>query len=64
VIERVNDWIDAGHLSKSDFTKTRIRRIAMDRAYHCSTKVDRNPSFLQELMELGEQRAMEFVAEP
>jgi NTE family protein len=64
VIERVNDWIDAGHLPKSDFTKTRIRRIAMDRAYHCSTKVDRNPSFLQELMELGEQRAMEFVAEP
>jgi NTE family protein len=63
VIERVNEWIDAGHLPENDFSKTRIRRIAMGRAYHCSTKVDRSPSFLQELMELGEQRAAEFRAE-
>jgi NTE family protein len=60
VIERVNDWIDAGHLPESDFSKTRIRRITMDRAYHCSTKVDRSPGFLEELMDLGEQRAKEF----
>ncbi|AGN01047.1 patatin-like phospholipase [Salinarchaeum sp. Harcht-Bsk1] len=63
VIERVNDWIDAGHLPESDFSKTRIRRIAMDRAYHCSTKVDRSPSFLQELQDLGETRAQTFLAE-
>ena len=63
VIERVNEWIDAGHLPKSDFSKTKIRRIAMGRAYHCSTKVDRSQSFLQELMDLGEQRAAEFQVE-
>jgi len=63
VIERVNEWIDAGHLPESDFSKTKIRRIEMGRAYHCSTKVDRSPSFLQELMDLGEQRATEFRAE-
>ena len=63
VIERVNEWIDAGHLPESDFSKTRIRRIPMGRAYHCSTKVDRSPSFVQELVELGEQRATEFQAE-
>jgi len=60
VIERVNEWIDAGHLPESDFSRTEIRRISMDRAYHCSTKVDRSPSFLRELMDLGEQRATEF----
>jgi len=60
VIERVNEWIDEGHLPESDFSRTAIHRIAMDRAYHCSTKVDRSPSFLRELMELGEQRAAEF----
>jgi NTE family protein len=60
VIERVNEWIDAGHLPESDFSKIRIRRIAMGRAYHCSTKVDRNPAFIQELMDLGERRATEF----
>lgn len=60
VIDRVNEWIDAGHLPESEFTKTEIRRIPMGRKYHCSTKVDRRPRFLRELMELGEQRAAEF----
>jgi len=61
VIERVNEWIDQGHLPRSDFSKTRVRRITMDRAYHCSTKVDRSPTFIQELMDLGEQRAEAFL---
>jgi NTE family protein len=60
VIERVNEWIDDGHLPESNFTKTDIHRISMGRAYHCSTKVDRSPAFLQELMDIGEQRAAEF----
>jgi NTE family protein len=61
VIERVNDWIDAGHLPESEFTKTDIRRIPMGRTYHCSTKVDRSPGFIEELMDLGERRAEEFL---
>jgi len=60
VIERVNQWIDQGHLPESDFSRTEIHRIPMGRAYHCSTKVDRSPAFLEELMELGERRASEF----
>jgi len=31
-------------------------------ARNCATKVDRSPSFLQELMDLGEQRAEEFLS--
>jgi len=60
VIERVNEWIDEGHLPESEFSKTKIRRLPMGKTYHCSTKVDRSPSFIQGLMELGEQRAAEF----
>ena len=60
VIERVNEWVEEGHLPESDFSRTEIRRIPMGRAYHCSTKVDRDPSFLRELIELGEQRAAAF----
>jgi NTE family protein len=60
VIERVNDWIDQGYLPESEFSKTAVHRIEMGEAYHCSTKVDRRPSFIRELMELGEQRAAEF----
>jgi NTE family protein len=57
VVERVNDWIDAGHLPESDFSKTTVRRITMGETFHCSTKVDRSPAFLAELMDLGEPRA-------
>ncbi|WP_338742228.1 hypothetical protein [Haloplanus salilacus] len=43
--------------------RTKIRRIEMDRSYHCSTKVDRSPSFIEELIELGTRRAAEFRTE-
>ncbi|QIB75705.1 patatin-like phospholipase family protein [Halogeometricum borinquense] len=59
-VERVNEWIDEGHLPEHSFKKTEIHRIQLEREYHCSTKVDRSPSFLQELIDLGEQRAAEF----
>ncbi|MFC7210003.1 patatin-like phospholipase family protein [Natronoarchaeum sp. GCM10025321] len=59
-VERVNEWIEAGHLPESNFSKVDVHRISMGKAYHCSTKVDRTPSFIQELMDLGKQRAMEF----
>ncbi|WP_318570954.1 patatin-like phospholipase family protein [Salinigranum marinum] len=62
VIERVNEWVDAGHLPEGEFTRTEIHRIPMGRAYHCSTKVDRSPEFIQELTTLGERRAEEFRA--
>jgi NTE family protein len=63
VIERVNEWVEEGYLPDSKFKRTTVRRIQMGRAFHCSTKVDRRPAFIQELMELGEQRATEFRAE-
>jgi NTE family protein len=61
VIKRVNEWIDAGHLPESEFSRTAVRRIPMGENYHCSTKVDRSPSFLEELMSLGEERAAAFL---
>ncbi len=63
VIERVNRWIDEGHLPESDFQRVAVDRITLDDEYHCSTKVDRSPSFLAELMDLGERRAEAFLAE-
>jgi len=59
-VERVNEWVEAGHLPADEFSQTEVRRISMDRTYHCSTKLDRRPSFVRELMDLGEQRAAEF----
>jgi NTE family protein len=60
-IERVNDWVEAGKLPDDEFTKTDVHRIQMGKRYHCSTKLDRSPDFIQELMDLGYERADAFV---
>lgn len=60
-IERVNDWVETGKLPADEFQHTEIRRIEMGKRFHCSTKVDRDPAFLDELRDLGEQRAREFL---
>jgi NTE family protein len=60
MIERVNEWIEEGHLPEDQFSNAEIRRIGMGEEYHSSTKVDRSPGFIRELMDLGEQRAAEF----
>ncbi|WP_254841350.1 patatin-like phospholipase family protein [Natronomonas marina] len=62
-IERVNDWIDAGYLPESEFTKASVHRIEMGEQFHCSTKADRSPAFIDELLALGERRAEAFLAD-
>jgi len=62
-IEQVNEWIEAGYLPESEFAHTDIHRIQMGERFHCSTKVDRDRAFLNELIELGHERASEFLAE-
>ena len=63
-IERVNEWVADGTLPEDQFVQTEIRRIEMGKRFHCSTKVDRSPEFLDELRALGTQRAREFLATP
>jgi NTE family protein len=62
-IERVNDWLDAGYLPESKFSHTEVHRIEMGERFHCSTKVDRDPKFLDELKQLGHERAAAFLNE-
>lgn len=62
-IEQVNEWIDEGYLPAEEFSHTEIRAIEMGQRYHCSTKLDRSESFIEELVELGESRAGEFLTE-
>jgi NTE family protein len=61
-VERVNDWIREGSLAKEGFSVVDVRRIEIGQAYGHATKLDRTPSFLDELMQLGEERAGEFLA--
>ena len=61
-IEWVNGWVEAGHLPADQYAQTEIRRIEMRENYHHSTKVDRTPSFLSDLVDLGEEQAAAFLA--
>jgi len=60
-IEQVNEWIEDGRLPAEEFATTDIHRIGMERRFGSATKVDRDPDFIRELMELGHQRAGEFI---
>jgi NTE family protein len=60
-IRQINRWIDEGTLPPENFVRADIRRIQMGQQFPSATKVDRDPEFLQELRELGRERAQEFL---
>jgi NTE family protein len=60
-VETVNRWVEAGHLPE-EYRRTEIRRIELGRSLGCPSKFDRSPELIEELIELGEQRAEEFLA--
>jgi len=62
-IEQVNEWIETGKLPAEEFSKTEIHRIQMGQRFHCSTKVDRSPGFIEDLQQLGAKQAHEFLSE-
>jgi len=59
-IEQVNDWVDSGALPAEEFTHTTVRRIEMGERFGSSTKFDRDPAFIAELMDVGRERAASF----
>ncbi|MFC7074090.1 patatin-like phospholipase family protein [Halovenus rubra] len=60
-IEQINDWVADGTLPADKFTQTDIHRIEMGKRFHCSTKLDRDPEFIEELMDLGRDRGETFL---
>jgi NTE family protein len=60
-VEQINEWVADGTLPADEFRQTEIHRIEMGERFHCSTKVDRDPAFITELMELGTERANSFI---
>ena len=61
-IRWINRWIEAGHLPTESFSRTAVRRISLGSGYGHSTKLDRDPEFIEELVATGEERADEFLA--
>jgi len=62
-VRQINEWVAEGKLPTEEFAQTEIHRIEMGRDYHCSTKLDRDPEFIAELMDLGRSQCGAFLDE-
>lgn len=60
IVERINEWIESGHFNHPEYTTTEVKRIELT-GYHQSTKLDRDPDFLEQLAAEGEERAAAFL---
>ncbi|MWG34887.1 patatin-like phospholipase family protein [Halomarina oriensis] len=60
-VEQVNTWLERGHLPEEHFSYTHVHRIGLGRSYDLSSKLDRSPRFVRQLLRLGERRAEEFL---
>ena len=58
----VNEWVRAGHLPSAEFVETTVRRIELDEHFDPSSKLDRSPAFLEDLLDRGERAGESFLA--
>lgn len=59
-MKRVNTWVERDYLPDT-YTYTEIRKIINRRELHWSTKLDRSPEFIDNMMSYGEEEAGKFL---
>ena len=62
-IEQINDWLAAGYLPEERYKHVTVRFIALDRDLSLASKLNRDPDFLEELIEQGRRDATAFLAD-
>ena len=60
-VETVNRWLEQGHLPESEYSHTEIRRIMLDQDLSYTSKLDRDPEFIEGLVASGVDAAEEFL---
>jgi NTE family protein len=61
-IETVNKWVIAGEfVDKDKFKNIKIQWIKMENEMEYESKLNRNPTFIQDLMTYGEKQAEDFL---
>ncbi|MCE8423267.1 MAG: patatin-like phospholipase family protein [Candidatus Methanoperedens sp.] len=61
-IETVNKWVKAGEfVDKDKFKNIKIKWIKMEKEMDYESKLNRNPTFIQDLMNYGEMQAEDFL---
>lgn len=57
----LNQWATKGVLSDSEYTPTTVRTISLPRSSIESMKIDRRPSIIHKLLEIGSDEAIKFL---
>lgn len=60
-IEAFNRWLAQGHFSTDRYKYVKIKKIELDLGLDYSSKLDRSPSFIRDLMNYGEEKAGIFL---
>lgn len=60
-IESFNRWLLEGRFSTDRYKYVKIKKIELDLQLDYSSKLDRSPSFIQDLMKYGEEKAEIFL---
>jgi len=63
LVEQTNEWVEAGHLPDDEYKHTTVRRVQLADDLDYSSKLDRRPAFIEELIERGEREANAFLAD-
>ena len=60
-IQKINGLLDRGMLIDSAYRHIEVHRIIMEHDLDCSSKLDRSPSFICNMMAYGRERAQQFL---
>jgi len=60
-IKMVNKWLKEGSLPNGKYKHIEVRTIEMDKDLHYTSKLDRSPSFIREMIDYGESQAKDFL---
>jgi NTE family protein len=60
-VQQVNDWLQLGWLSANNFKHIELRWIPLALDLDYASKLDRDPAFVRQLIEHGEQTATTFL---
>lgn len=62
-VEKVNAMVDQGVITNDDYRHIDVRRLVMTRRLDYPSKLDRDPEFIDELIEHGRNKTAEFLEE-
>ncbi|PSP72815.1 hypothetical protein BRC86_11315 [Halobacteriales archaeon QS_3_64_16] len=62
-VEQVNEWLAAGYLPEAEYKHVEVRFIDFDRDLSLASKLDRDPEFIEGLIEQGHSDARAFLAD-